>query len=95
MSYSSFTVRVGGNVVRAGREAEVISSLSQHSGHREVLLLIMPSVGQSAFLLSTLLSYKPSDSSFLSAWVVCWDFSFPAVPNSSSLLHFGLETQEL
>lgn len=66
-SYSPFTVRVGGNVVRAGGETQVISSLAQHSGHRNVLLLMMAGVGQSAFLLSRLCS-PTTPVALLSAW---------------------------
>ena len=69
----------------------MISSLSQHSGHREnVLLVIMPSVGQSALLLSPLLSYKPSDSSLFQHGLCVGIF-----PGSSWLHHFSLEAQEL
>lgn len=68
----------------------MISSLSQHSGHRDVLLLMMPGVGQSAFLLSPLLSYKPSDSS-LSMGCMLGFF----LHCSAWLHYFILEAQEL
>lgn len=68
----------------------MISSLSQHSAHRDVLLLVMPGVGQSAFLLSPLLSYKPSDSS-LSMGCMLGFF----LHCSAWLHYFILEAQEL
>lgn len=67
----------------------MISSQSQHSGHREdVLLVMMPGVGQSAFLLSPLL--QTSDSSLSMGFMLGFFLHCRAW-----LHYFILEVQEL
>lgn len=93
-SYSSFTVRVGGDVGRVRREAEVISSASALWSQRKYF------VTDFAKCWSVCLSpwHSPLLQALwfllLPAWAARWEFDFPAAPGTSWLHHFTLETQE-
>lgn len=93
-SYSSFTERVGRDSVRAG-EKQKWFRLSQHCGHREhTWLLMMPSIGLAGFLLSTVLSFEPSGSSFFLPGL-CVGIFLPCSSRKSWLHHLTLEAQEI